>query len=62
MLPMSVSNGQGVAQLARSARVTMPAALDEYARLGVDDVIVGLRPRDRTSLDRLVAALELRQG
>jgi probable F420-dependent oxidoreductase len=34
-------------------------ALDEYAELGFDDVIVGLEPRSERSLDRLAEALRL---
>jgi alkanesulfonate monooxygenase SsuD/methylene tetrahydromethanopterin reductase-like flavin-dependent oxidoreductase (luciferase family) len=35
-------------------------ALDAYEYLGIDDVIVGLVPRDLRSLDRLAVALRLR--
>jgi hypothetical protein len=34
-------------------------ALDEYAELGFDDVIVGLDPRSERSLDRLAEAVRL---
>jgi probable F420-dependent oxidoreductase len=38
----------------------MAGVLDAYEALGVDDVIVGLLPRDLAALDRLGAALRLR--
>jgi alkanesulfonate monooxygenase SsuD/methylene tetrahydromethanopterin reductase-like flavin-dependent oxidoreductase (luciferase family) len=37
-------------------------ALDEYAELGFDDVIVGLEPRSERSLDRLAEAVKMRAG
>jgi probable F420-dependent oxidoreductase len=37
-------------------------ALDEYAELGFDDVIVGLEPRSVRSLDRLAEAVKMRAG
>lgn len=37
-------------------------ALDAYERLGIDDLIVGLVPRDPRSLDRLLAACRARTG
>jgi alkanesulfonate monooxygenase SsuD/methylene tetrahydromethanopterin reductase-like flavin-dependent oxidoreductase (luciferase family) len=35
-------------------------ALDEYAELGFDDVIVGLEPRSERSLNRLAEAVRMR--
>jgi len=40
----------------------LAALLDTYARLGFDDAIVGLEPRTRGSLDRLLDAVRLRLG
>jgi hypothetical protein len=37
-------------------------ALDEYAELGFDDVIVGLEPRTERPLDRLAEAVSLRRN
>jgi hypothetical protein len=37
-------------------------ALDEYAELGFDDVIVGLEPRSERSLDRLAGAVRPRRN
>jgi alkanesulfonate monooxygenase SsuD/methylene tetrahydromethanopterin reductase-like flavin-dependent oxidoreductase (luciferase family) len=35
-------------------------AIDTYERLGLDDLIVGLRPSTEAALDRLVRAIEIR--
>jgi alkanesulfonate monooxygenase SsuD/methylene tetrahydromethanopterin reductase-like flavin-dependent oxidoreductase (luciferase family) len=37
-------------------------ALDEYAELGFDEVIVGLEPRTKRLLDRLAEAVRLRRN
>jgi alkanesulfonate monooxygenase SsuD/methylene tetrahydromethanopterin reductase-like flavin-dependent oxidoreductase (luciferase family) len=44
------------------AREDLAAGLDEYWRLGIDDLIIGLRPVTVRSIDRLVEALALRGG
>lgn len=40
----------------------MVDALDAYARLGVDDLIIALRPADEAALDRVAEALRIRNG
>ena len=42
------------------AREDLAAGLDAYRRLGIDDLIIGLRPVTVRSIDRLVEALALR--
>jgi alkanesulfonate monooxygenase SsuD/methylene tetrahydromethanopterin reductase-like flavin-dependent oxidoreductase (luciferase family) len=44
------------------AREDLAAGLDEYRRLGIDDLIIGLRPATVRSIDRLVEAQTLRGG
>jgi alkanesulfonate monooxygenase SsuD/methylene tetrahydromethanopterin reductase-like flavin-dependent oxidoreductase (luciferase family) len=43
-------------------REDLAAAIDGYRRLGVDDLIIGLRPVTERSIDRLVDALTTRGG
>ena len=44
------------------AREDLAAGLDGYRRLGIDDLIIGLRPVTVRSIDRLVEALTLGGG
>jgi probable F420-dependent oxidoreductase len=44
----------------RAAVSELAEALDEYAELGFDDVIVGLEPRSERSLNRLAEAVRMR--
>jgi alkanesulfonate monooxygenase SsuD/methylene tetrahydromethanopterin reductase-like flavin-dependent oxidoreductase (luciferase family) len=44
------------------AREDLAAGLDGYRRLGIDDLIIGLRPVTVRSIDRLAEALALRGG
>jgi alkanesulfonate monooxygenase SsuD/methylene tetrahydromethanopterin reductase-like flavin-dependent oxidoreductase (luciferase family) len=44
----------------RGSLSELAEALDEYAELGFDDVIVGLEPRSERSLDRLAEAVRMR--
>jgi hypothetical protein len=38
---------------------TLARAIDAYEALGFDDLIVGLRPQTKRSIDRLAEALRL---
>jgi hypothetical protein len=44
------------------AREDLAAGLDGYRRLGIDDLIIGLRPVTARSIDRLVEALTSADG
>ena len=43
-------------------REDLAAGLDGYRRLGIDDLIIGLRPVTVRPIDRLAEALALRGG
>ena len=44
------------------AREDLTAGLDGYRRLGIDDLVIGLRPVTVRSIDRLAEALTLDGG